>query len=242
MSKEAFFLGYPVEFKNLFLIYPPKVKNVIMDKNFGVYTQILTVSQEEIEDDWIKRGLDIKDALTPLEFLLNNGYNDKNFERNVKEALEYFIHEPVTLLYEQKAILIGDISDITSLDNIRLLTEKDFFEFQNTIREAIGQKPLDPPVFDEDPRVRAIKAKARYRDKVKAKSGKGLNLFSSLASICCMDMGLNPLNIGELSYCSISSLISIYQSKEKYEIDIRSLIAGGDKKKIKPEYWIKNQN
>jgi hypothetical protein len=28
--------------------------------------------------------------------------------------------------------------------------------------------------------------------------------------------------------------------KEKYEIDIDSLLAGADSKKIKPKYWIRN--
>jgi hypothetical protein len=37
------------------------------------------------------------------------------------------------------------------------------------------------------------------RDKVKAKSKDTLTLGSTLAAICCMDLNLNPLNIGELS-------------------------------------------
>lgn len=85
-----------------------------------------------------------------------------------------------------------------------------------------------------------MKAKARYRDKIKAKSGKGLNFASSLVSICCMEFGLNPLNIGELSYAAIHPLIQQFQEKEKYELDIKSLLAGGDSKKIKPKYWVRN--
>ena len=85
-----------------------------------------------------------------------------------------------------------------------------------------------------------MKAKARYRDKIKAKQGGGINLLTSLASICCMSSGINPLNIGEMSYASINTLISTYQKKEKYDIDIASLQAGADSKKIKPKYWITN--
>ena len=85
-----------------------------------------------------------------------------------------------------------------------------------------------------------MKAKARYRDKIKAKQNAGLDLTSLMAAICCMGMGLNPLNIGEMSYASISILINTYQNKEKYEIDIASIQAGADSKKINPKYWIKN--
>lgn len=85
-----------------------------------------------------------------------------------------------------------------------------------------------------------MKAKARYRDRVKAKQGKGLKFISSLASICCMEMGLNPLNIGEIAYAAIPILMQTYQEKEQYHLDIDSLLAGADSKKVKPKYWIRN--
>ena len=121
-----------------------------------------------------------------------------------------------------------------------MITEEEYFDFQNAIREALGEKKVEPPDPDEDPRVKRIKAKARYRDKVKAKKGMGITFGTLLVSICCMGIGINPLNVGELSYASVDSLIKTYQEKEKYETDIRALIAGADSKKIKPKYWIRN--
>lgn len=85
-----------------------------------------------------------------------------------------------------------------------------------------------------------MKAKARYRDAIKRKNGVGLNLSSSLVAICLMNTGINLLNIGELTYASVSMLIRMYQQKEKYNIDIDSLLSGADSKKIKPEYWLQN--
>ena len=55
-----------------------------------------------------------------------------------------------------------------------------------------------------------------------------------------MNIGINLLNIGELSYAALPILISTYQEKEKYELDIRSLLAGADSKKVKPKYWLRN--
>ena len=237
---ERFFLGYPVEFKNLCLIYPPKIKEVINTKNYGVYNHILTLSQEEIEDEFVAHGKDLKELLTPFEFLLNNAYHDKEIEKLTKDAFEFFIHEEVLFLYEQKMIVIGEIKDIKSIDDLRVLHESDFFDFQNIVRESIGGKSIEAPRADEDPRIKAIKAKARYRDKIKAKKGIGLKLSTSLAAICCMNMNLNPLNIGELSYAAVPILMNMYQEKEKYNLDIDSILAGGDSKKIKPQYWIRN--
>jgi hypothetical protein len=56
-----------------------------------------------------------------------------------------------------------------------------------------------------------------------------------------MGLGINPLNIGELSYAAIGPLLRTYQEKEKFDMDVRSLQAGADKKKVKPKYWIRNE-
>lgn len=239
MSNLNFLFGYPEEFKNLCMVYPPKVRDTF-NKKFSLYSQILTISQEEIEDEYTERKLDIKELLTPFEYLLNSAYNDQEFKRYIEEAFMFFIHEPVTFLFEQKEIVIGEISEIKSIEELRLLTEEDYFDFQNLIREALGRDTVEPPNPNEDPRIKAIKAKARYRDKIKAKSNKGITLKTTLSSICCMGIGITPLNIGELSYAVIPVLLSTYQAKEKYSLDIDSLLAGADAKKVKPEYWIRN--
>ena len=237
MTNEQFFLGFPVEFKTLCLIYPPTVKEVLTNNQYPFYTKFLTLSQEEIEDEYNKAGMDLKNVLTPFEYILNIAYNNKELNFIIKQAFYFFIHEKVNFLFNEKKILIGTPQDIKSL---RFLTEDDYFEFQNLIRGAIGLKAVEPPNPNEDPRVKAIKAKARYRDKIKAKQGKGINLLTSISSICCMGIGLTPLNIGELSYAAIPLLISTYQRKEKYQIDIDSVLAGADSKKVRPEYWIRN--
>lgn len=239
MTNINFLYGYPVEFKHLCMVYPPKVHDTFK-KNFFLYSQILTLSQEEIEDEYVEKDLDISNLLTPFEYLLNTAYNDTTLRQFIKDAFYLFTHEEVTFLYEQKQIIIGDIKDVKSVDELRILREEDYFDFQNLVREAIGKKRIEPPNPNEDPRVKAIKAKARYRDKIKAKKGQGISLQTTLSSICCMGIGITPLNIGELSYAIIPVLIETYQAKEKYQLDTDCLLAGADAKKIKPKYWIRN--
>lgn len=240
MNNLAFYFGEPVNFKNICYVYPPKVRDIALNHEYYLYMKLLTFSQEEIEDEYVERGIDLKELLTPFEYLLNNAYNNQQFKELLDKALFFFLHEEVTYLFEQKQILIGSVSGTKSIESLRLLKEEDFFEFQNLIRDSIGGKPVEPPNPDENPRIKAMKAKARYRDRVKAKKGLGLNLLSTISSICCMGYGLNPLNIGELSYAAIPILLATYQEKEKYDIDIRSLLAGADSKKVKPKYWIRN--
>ena len=108
----------------------------------------------------------------------------------------------------------------------------------------MGKKAVEPPNPTEHPRLKEMKRKARYRDKIKAKraakSKDGASLFTIMVSICFMGLGITPLNIGEMSYVAMESILRKYQEKEKYQIDIDSLLAGADSKKIKPQYWIKN--
>ena len=239
MTNINFLYGYPVEFKHLCMVYPPKVCDTFK-KNFFLYSQILTLSQEEIEDEYVEKELDISNLLTPFEYLLNTAYNDATLRQFIKDAFYLFTHEEVTFLYEQKQVIIGDIKDVKSIDELRILKEEDYFDFQNLVREALGKKRIEPPNPNEDPRVKAIKAKARYRDKIKAKKGQGISLQTTLSSICCMGIGITPLNIGELSYAIIPVLVETYQAKEKYNLDTDCLLAGADAKKIKPKYWIRN--
>ena len=250
MIDAATFLCLPRNFKGLCDIYPPSINDVVGNPKYATFLQILTMSQEEIEDLFVdksnKTGMQLPDKFpTPMELVLANAYNDPMVAQLTKESFQFFIRKEVEFLYEQKAIIIGGLEVVEKLKKIEdlkqyLLTEEDFFDFQNALRAAIGDKRVERPNQNEDPRIKRIKAKARYRDKIKAKQGKGLTLTSSLASICCMGIGLTPLNIGEMSYAALGLLTRIYQEKEKYDIDIRSLLAGADKKKVQPKYWIRN--
>lgn len=246
MSKELFFIGEPLQFKRGIKIFPPKVKDVISDPQYSYFIKVLTYSQEEIEDEFVAQKKELDNFPTPLEHMLNNCYHNKQYERLCRNAFRFFIKEDVTFLYEEKLIVVGKIEkilkDLKSLDQLIFINELEFFHFQNIIREATGQKIIEPPNSKEHPRVKAMKAKARYRDRVKAKQNakNGISLYTSLVSICCMGLGITPLNIGEMSYIALDSILRKYQEKEKYELDVDSLLAGADSKKIKPKYWIRN--
>ena len=247
MINELFYLGEPFEFKPGINIYPPTVKQVVSDKYYGVYGKILTQSQEEIEDEFLKAKKELEKYPTPIEFMLNNSYHNKEYETICRSAFKFFIHQEVYFLYEQKLIVIGNLEETLknaqSINDLILINEEEFFDFQNLIRQCMGKKPIEPYVPDENPVIAEMKRKARRRDQLKAKQagkGKGISLHTMMVSICCMGLGITPLNIGEMSYIALEHIIQKYQEKEKYELDVKSLLAGADSKKIKPQYWIRN--
>ena len=200
------------------------------------------VSYEELDDKWFDDGK--KDPThTPFEYLFNICSQDKRIENLAIEAFNFFIHEKVSFLYDLKIICIGDLEEeiktIKSINELRLLKEEDYLDFQNLLREALGEKIVEPPKLNENPKIKRIKRLGRKRDKIAAKQH-GLNFGDSLVAICCMGLGITPLNIGEMSKSAIQAIMEMYQNREKYDIDIRSLLAGASKKDVKIEYWIKN--
>ena len=246
------FLRLPIEFKDICKIYPPCVDDVLSESNYNYYHNIFTISQEEIEDLLVEQGKisDVEHIPTPFEFLLIQAYNSPESYQLIRDAFQFFCHIPITILFDKKEIWLCDLEKemgkISSEEGLEELiktpkiTEDVFFDFQNSIRNSLGEDSVEPPIPDEHPKIKAMKAKARYRDKIKAKQGGGITLKTSLIAICCMGIGLTPLNIGKVSLSAISDIMNMRQEKEKYEIDIKSLLAGASSKKIKPKYWIHN--
>ena len=241
MLDSRILIGYPIDFKGICKIYPPTVQEVVTNSDFPAYVRLLTITQDELEYEFKKEKKE-GTALTPIEFLLNCAFHDIQVKALAVEAFRFFIREKVTFAFEKKCVIIGDKEE-----ELECLTEEDYFNFQNAIRAAIGTKPIKPPEPvdpNENPRITEMKRKARERDRIKAKQASkgGIQLSTSLVAICCMGIGITPLNIGELSYAAIGPIMDMMQEKEKYDIDIRSLLAGADSKKIKPKYWIRNSD
>ena len=245
MINEQVFINAPLNFEKGVKIYPPTVKEVITQSYFPIFRKLLMSSQEDIEDDIEEKvknkELKIDKIPTPLEFLFSSIAQDKRIEMLAKEGFKFFTHEEVTFLIEQKIVIIGNLEKklktINNIEELPILNETNFLKFQNLLRQSIGEKIQEPPDPDENPRIKRMKAKARLRDKIKAKKS-GIPLSTILVSICCMGLGITPLNIGEISYASVSAIMETYQAKEKYEVDIKSMLAGA--KDVKLKYWIRD--
>ena len=234
------FLCRPINFQGICKIYPPTINQILDEENYPVYRKLFLSSQEDLEDEWTEAKIPLDTLLTPFEYLFAMALKDARIKQIIIDGFAFFIREPVMFLNDKQMIFIGKVEDLKSLDDLRVLKEDNYFEFQNALRLAIGEKEIEPYNPDENPKIKYFKAKARLRDRVKAKSKDNLNLCSTLASICCMGIGITPLNVGELTQAAIAVLIRTYQEKVKYETDIQALLNGADKKKVKPKPWIRN--
>lgn len=239
MTKEKAFLGLPIQYKN-FIIYPPLVKEIIGFDFLSIFRGLVLITAEEIEDIWIEEKKDLEQLPTPYEYLYVYYKGSEQIRNIIKEGFRLFLKTNIELL--ENSLLIGDIEDlkdIKKVQDLKIVFEEEYFDFQNILRTLLGMKEVEKPVLDENPRVKRIKRLARKREKIVAKvKGKGTTMANLFSAISCMNCGLNPLNVGEVTYASLLEILQTFQKKEKYELDIQSLFAGADSKKIKPEYWI----
>ena len=248
MIDDKVLLGFPIDFNGICKIYPPTVNDVVGNPDFGIYQSLFMMTQEELDKAFLQDER-INQAPTPFQYLMINYYQSKELRIKIEAAFAQFIHEPVTIVPEIEMLLIGKSEDELDpdidLDNPRLLTAENYFDFQDCIRLSMGlekAKKPDPEEENLDPRIKRYKMKIKQSEELlaKKKAKNAPTLGTLLAAICCMGIGLNPLNIGEMSYACVHWLVAMEQQKEEYDIDIRALLAGADSKKIKPKYWIKN--
>lgn len=250
-NKSLAFMGLPIHFKGNSYVYPPKVKDTA-DADYEKYLKILTMTSEEIQD-LFKEEKDIKVYPSAFKLMFKNYLADEQLRDLTNRAFRFFLHEDVTFLSQKGIIILGDMEEkILSgegIDNIYYIDESNFSEFQNLIRIAAGREPIieEKPNPNEDPRVTALKRKFREShkmiEKIKEKKGEILKFEDCLAAICCMGIGITPLNIGELSCSAISVLLKTFQHKESYDhLSIGAMFGTIDTKKTNIEYWIGNSN
>lgn len=245
MLKKCFFLGKPLKFKNDVFIYPPTLNEAIGDDDgasFAEYQTILLLSRTELDDLYAEHKID--QSYDPFDFLMKNCRESSEFYDAMKEALAFFTKTTATVVEDSNVIFLGDISQailsgatIDELDKFCYLNKDNFFEFQNLLRESIGTAPVDPSIDDEDERVVKMKCKVRKRKQIIAQKS-GISFSTMIAAVCCMNPGITPLNIGEMSMASINRLFELGQKREEFNINVKVAMFDAN---VKPKYWISDK-
>jgi hypothetical protein len=79
MSNPAVFIREPLKFNNKFYVYPPSVRDVVSNPAFSQYLKVLTITQEDIQDELAKKENSDGKYPTPFEFLLINCFHSEPF-------------------------------------------------------------------------------------------------------------------------------------------------------------------
>lgn len=233
------FIGLPYVFENICLIYPLSISSILsLQERYERDLQLLTINRSFIIRLFNKKEISVDTIPTPFDFLIGSAKEDNRVLLEISNAFATFIREKITILFDTKQIIVGD-----PLEH-RIINDSNFTAFQNVIRLQNRLQKEEEIPENEDPRMRKFREKRELRDAIKRKqeSAKAPSFATLMNALCAFGVGITPLNIGELSLYSFYSQLQINGHKERYNAEMHFLYGGADPKKLKPEYWITNNN
>ena len=237
------YFNFPYPFSSICLIYPLTMRDIVGmgQSKYSSYLSILTMDEFDIAQNAKSKGVEIDPSeIIPLNFLIESAKRDYSFLLEFKNAFRTFIREEVTILFDEHQIVVGDYSEK------RLITLENFGEFQNIIRVQNKCSVKEDPPPNESPLRKKFRLKAEYRDAIKrnqkSNDPNAPDFLALLSSFSCYKTGLTIEEIKDYTIFAFREEFERNQLKDKYNIDIESILAGADPKKVKPEPWIKKLN
>lgn len=231
-------LNMPFVYSTICIVYPLTIKEIVgMGQiNYSSYLSILTMDEYDIMRSAEKKGVEIDPSqVIPFKYIIDSAKFNYPFLLELKNAFRTFIREEVTILFDEYTVVIGDGTDK------RFLTLDNFGDFQNIIRVQNKRAVKEDPPKDESPMRRKFRLKAEYRDAVKrnqkSNDPDAPDFCALLSSFDCYK-NLTPLQLQDYTFFAFKEEFERYQLKDKYSLDIKSILAGADPNKVKPKPWI----
>lgn len=235
--QEQAYAGLPSMLGNVCEVYPGMMKDMLTMGSLKYSSRLgmLLLTKDSIFKIAEEKQADteaIKD-MSPLAYLLKSAEASDTFFLELQDAFSTFIKEEILLLPKLNSVLVG------SMTEKRLITEKNFEDFQQILSIQNRRKVPKPPPENESEFARKMRLNAEKRDEIKRKqqqkNGEGRDL-ADLLEIAEV-FGIDYQN---KSIYAFYGLIQRHQLREKWTQDIQMLCAGADSKKIKAKYWGEN--
>lgn len=226
--------AYPLD--KLCMVYPAKVKEVIAmgHKVYNRRLNLLITEEKDLLELFKSKGINI-DNIDVFDNLMESCMN-KDFLLELQSAFRTFIREQVIILPETKTILIGE-------EKSRIMDKDGFYNFQKVLRiqnrvQIISEEiPENETPMQRKFRLRREQLKIAKR-KQKSKNGEGDALgFLEIMSSVSVGLKLSTSQIMDMTIYDLHDKFERMMEKQKFDMDIRSVIAGADIKKVKPKNW-----
>ena len=200
------------------------------------YKQLLnTLLLDEIEISKLlkeKINEDVSPAdIDPLQYLLISADNNDAFSLELQEAFTTFLKEEVLFLPKLNSVIVGK-----DFKQKRLITSKNFLDFQNILKIQNGKKVKTPPPENETAWERKMRlnrekiAEIKRKKNEQAVDGKSFDELIEIAVVYGID-------VDKVSLLAFYNLMRRYQAQEKWIQDLQMLCAGADSSKIETKYW-----
>lgn len=209
------------------------------EQKYKQQLNLLTLTSYDLYEHYKKKGVKVSEDIDVYDNLMDSCENDSYFLLDMQEAFHTFIREPVQILSDLRIIVIGNGVEK------RIIDKRKFFDFQNILRIQNRIPMAEEIPEDENPiqrkfRLRREQVKQAKKRQVEKDNGNIISFHDLISSLCVYDIGINLQNVGDLSIYAFHELLDRAREKEKYELDMKTILAGADAKKVKPKYWIRN--
>ena len=232
--KEQAYVGAPSILTGVCKVIPRTIYDIIEmgTNNYNAKLGLLLLNETDIAKIIKeKTGQEPKiEEIYPLSYLLQSAAHADMFLLELQSAFSTFIKEDVLLLPKINSVLVG------SPQEKRLITEKNFVDFQDILRIQNRKEVREAPPENESAIARKFRLKREARDAAKrkqqAKNGDGQSLAELLE--IAETFGIDYTH---KTLYAFYGLIQRHQAREKWNQDIQMLCAGADSKKLKTKYW-----
>lgn len=233
--------GAAIPLGDVCMVYPLKIKEVIGmgEDKYKQQLNLLTLTSSDLFEHYQKKGIKVSEDIDVFDNLMESCENDDAFLLDMQEAIHTFIREQVQILSELRIIVVGN-----GIDK-RIINKEKFFDFQNILRVQNRIPIAEEIPKNENPMQRKFRLRRAAVQRAKRKQAEkdkenSVSFHDLISSLCVCNIGINLQNVGDLTIYAFHELFDRIQEKNKYDWDMRSILAGADPKKIKTKNWIRN--
>lgn len=233
--------GAAIPIDDICLVYPLTVKQIIGigEEKYRQQLNLLTLTSYDLYEHYKKKGIEVSPDIDVYDNLMDSCENDGYFLLDMQEAFHTFIREQVQILSDLRIIVIGNGMEKRIMDKNKFFVFQNILRIQNRIPE-VEEIPEDESPMQRKFRLRREAVKQAKKRQAEKESDKAVSFHDLISSLCCYNIGINLQNVGDLSIYAFHELLDRIQEKEKYDLDMRAILAGADAKKVKPKNWIRN--
>lgn len=200
-------------------------------EKFYQYLNLFTIDDEEI-------NIKIDDNFINLyETLIINCERDQSIRNKIEIGLKIFTGENHCYFDEERRLLFIDVVED------RKLTAENFNEFREILQKIYRIKSILEKDHEMSEAERRMKAKFEMRRRqlaeAKAREGKSGGPTLSNILIGLMVVGKRSANdTWSLPFYTFYEAFYCLEREEQYDINLKSILAGADSKKVKLNHWL----
>ena len=239
--------GSPVFLDDICAIYPSKVGEIV-DLGYSIFQKYLGLllfnkpSLIKEADDELRKMLE---ELSDFQYLLFLTQVDLEINQTLKEALLFFIHEPVFFSINPAQIIVGPIQEQ------HIISEEKFYELQKILKAMFFiEQDVEEIIINanDDPMTKKIKMKLRQsREKVRkakakqaARENNDLKFSDLIGSLTINNCGLNMENIWNITYYAFHDQLKRMGWRDQFNINNQAALAGAKLKKNQLKHWMRS--